>query len=514
MKEVKYKHIEEERLTLLYLILGYPIQQIMTMVSRALNTIKSYKNKILEWEEANGKTLTEELFKQWTDDDIHHFLHSSGYHHSGKAVPTNWEYWHAKITSKGGTIFHTWVLYCKSINNKEKHISYEQFRKLYQQWRGTTKDSVALDHVPGEEVQVDFSGDKASYINPNTLETVWLELFVAVFPFSCFTFAYAVPDQSMRSWIKCFIELFKFVGMKGLKIVNDNLRAAMKESVKRIGDKGKPTQGFRAVITHYSSSLAPARSYKSKDKAQGENHVLISQREILFYLEEVQCYSIEEVNFHIQKLLMKLNSREYKDGREGSRWVAFREKEFIASKRFQGRHYEISEYRKSRVLLASGIKEGKTQYIPPKNWVGSQVSVRVTDTELICTRNGFDELRFKLEPTMKLVRHPGAVEDRERLGMGMLYEDAINWAKLLDKHVVSWIDYNYEGLSKTDPQNGRFCVKLQIYARQYGKENFIKALQFAWQGGYYAISEVHNLLKSKAYLSSPHPTQTELPFVD
>ncbi len=64
----------------------------------------------------------------------------------------------------------------------------------------------------GEKVFVDFSGFKPEIKNPVTGEITKVELFVGVLGASNFTFAYAVHNQTLESWINCHIKMFVFSG--------------------------------------------------------------------------------------------------------------------------------------------------------------------------------------------------------------------------------------------------------------------------------------------------------------
>lgn len=59
--------------------------------------------------------------------------------------------------------------------------------------------------LPGQAVMVDYSGDGLPALIGS--EHVELQIFVAVLPYSGYTFAYATPDQTRKSWLHSIREM-------------------------------------------------------------------------------------------------------------------------------------------------------------------------------------------------------------------------------------------------------------------------------------------------------------------
>ena len=51
---------------------------------------------------------------------------------------------------------------------------------MLNEWEMQDKATMRLTHTPGEKLFIDFSGDKPSWINPETGELMTPELYVAV----------------------------------------------------------------------------------------------------------------------------------------------------------------------------------------------------------------------------------------------------------------------------------------------------------------------------------------------
>ena len=59
--------------------------------------------------------------------------------------------------------------------------------------------------LPGQAVMVDYSGDGLPALIGG--EHIELQVFVAVLPYSGYTFAYVTPDQTRKSWLHSIREM-------------------------------------------------------------------------------------------------------------------------------------------------------------------------------------------------------------------------------------------------------------------------------------------------------------------
>jgi transposase len=83
-------------------------------------------------------------------------------------------------------------------------LKYTAFCVRYQRWRATVGADVtlALDHEPGDQLFVDYSGDPAHITDPSTGERRPMQLFVAVWGFSHYLYAEATPTQNTEDWLR------------------------------------------------------------------------------------------------------------------------------------------------------------------------------------------------------------------------------------------------------------------------------------------------------------------------
>jgi transposase len=58
---------------------------------------------------------------------------------------------------------------------------------------------MVLAHKAGEKLFIDFAGKKLSYIEKDTGEVIYCQVFAACLPYSDYSFAMAVPSQSIET---------------------------------------------------------------------------------------------------------------------------------------------------------------------------------------------------------------------------------------------------------------------------------------------------------------------------
>ena len=145
-----------------------------------------------------------------------------------------------------------------------------QFEALLYRYRLKTKAVGHVEHYAGDQMYVDFAGDRLAIVEPETGEKRKVEVFVAILPCSHYTYCEAVWSQKKEDLIKASENALHFYGGVPLAIVPDNLKSAVTSS-----DRHEPViqEDFAAFAEHYGMAVYPARVRKPKDKALVENAV-------------------------------------------------------------------------------------------------------------------------------------------------------------------------------------------------------------------------------------------------
>ena len=175
---------------------------------------------------------------------------------------------------------------------KEYHSEYpdglqlSSFKRAVRQYKFHIKVVGHVKHYTADQMYVDFAGDRLEVVDEMTGETKKAEVFVAILPFSHYTYCEAVWSQRKEDLIKgCENAMLYFEGAPAA-IVPDNLKAAVTRS-----DRNEPVinDDFAAFAEHYGCAVYPARVHHPKDKALVENAVKLLYRSVYLDIEGIYC---------------------------------------------------------------------------------------------------------------------------------------------------------------------------------------------------------------------------------
>ena len=102
-----------------------------------------------------------------------------------------------------------------------------QFKYYFEKALRKKSFSEIIRHKPGEEAEVDWTGDPARWTDPDTGEIVTGWLFVGVLPFSGYGYAEVFPDMKLPNWIAAHVHMFEYFGGTTRTLVCDNLKTGV-----------------------------------------------------------------------------------------------------------------------------------------------------------------------------------------------------------------------------------------------------------------------------------------------
>ena len=129
--------------------------------------------------------------------------------------------------------------------------------------------------IPGEEIEIDYSGDSIPFVSPATEKPIGTELFVASLPFSQKFYAEFSLSQRLQSCLMSTVNMFSFFGGVPKFLIVDNMKTAVNKY-----HKYDPflNRSFLDMANHYKTGIAPARPYTPTDKPSVERAVGIIQQ--------------------------------------------------------------------------------------------------------------------------------------------------------------------------------------------------------------------------------------------
>ena len=131
---------------------------------------------------------------------------------SDRKMP-NTEYVRKELLKNGVSKKLLWMEYLEECRlSGEKPLMYSQYCWYLQEAEMKRRASMHIPRKPGEQVEVDWAGDSAQIIDPDTGEITNAYVFVGVLSFSQYTYAEAFPNKKQTAWINAHVHMFQFFG--------------------------------------------------------------------------------------------------------------------------------------------------------------------------------------------------------------------------------------------------------------------------------------------------------------
>lgn len=256
-------------------------------------------------------------------------------------------------------------------------LMYSQFCYYVQQDEQKRHATMHINRKPGEQIEVDWAGDPAYIIDPDTGEVTPAYLFVGVLTYSQYPYVEAFINEKQRSWITAHVRMYEYFGGVTRLLVPDNTKTAV------IHSKDWYTQELNTIYhemaEHYGTAIIPARVRAPKDKPNVEGTVGVISTWITAALRNEQFFSLAELNQAIRKKLKEFANRPFQK-KEGSRYEIFRDEEQPLLAKLPTTPYELAEWKQATVQFNYHISVDGMLYSVPYEFIKRKVDVRVTDT--------------------------------------------------------------------------------------------------------------------------------------
>ena len=372
---------------------------------------------------------------------------------------------------------------------KEYHAEYpdglqlSSFKRAVRQYKFHIKVVGHVEHYAADQMYVDFAGDRLEVVDEMTGETKKAEVFVAVLPFSHYTYCEAVWSQRKEDLIRgCENAMQYFEGVPAA-IVPDNLKAAVIRS-----DRNEPVinDDFAAFAEHYGCAVYPARVRHPKDKALVENTVKLLYRSVYLDIEGMTFSSLDGLNAAIRISLLDFNEK-VMAGREVSR----------------KKRYVMKERKLMTVGKNSYVSLFRHHYSVPKEYVGRRVTILYdADTveiycgmSLVATHDRCDiPYTYSWKKEHNLPGHYGPY-DKD-------LEELFQRASEIDNIVLNYLR-EVEHVMQYPPKAFRSCRGILTLEKKYGRDRLVAACACAdqrLQYGYQALREVLELGEDAEFL--------------
>ena len=281
---------------------------------------------------------------------------------------------HREMQRQGVTLTLLWLEYCDQCK-AEGAVPYQstQFNKYYSDYLNRINATMHLNHKPGEILQVDWAGDTAAIVDPETGEIIPAYVFVATLPCSAYSYVEAFLSMDQEAWTTAHVNAFNYFGGVARMIQCDNLKTGVE---KHGHQEIILNRAYQELAEHYATAIVPARVRAPKDKAAVEGTVGIISTYIIAALRNRQFFSLQELNEAVWDRLESFNHKPFQK-RDGSRATAFTEEQpFLRP--LPAHPYELAIWKVASVGPNYHIAVDRMNYSVPFEYIRQKVDVRVT----------------------------------------------------------------------------------------------------------------------------------------
>ncbi|MCR5457270.1 MAG: IS21 family transposase [Clostridiales bacterium] len=374
----------------------------------------------------------------------------------------------------------------------QKPLMYSQFCYYIQKDEEKHRATMHINRKPGEEIEVDWAGDPAHIIDPNTGELIEAKIFVGVLSYSQYTYVEAFPNEQTPAWIKAHIHMFNYFGGVTKMLVPDNTKTAVNHTKEWYTQELNKT--YHELAEHYGTAIMPARVRKPKDKPNAEGNVGHASTWIVAALRHEQFFSFEELNKAIRKKLEHYNSEKFQK-KEGSRKQLFVEDEEPNLIPLPAAPYELSEWKVATVQYNYHVFFDGMYYSVPYNYIGQKVNLRTTDS-MVEVFLGQDRIASHRRLYGRLGQYSTVTEHMPEDHRKYLEWNGNRfraWAKGIGTSTYAVVDSMLTS-AKIEQQSYRSCMGLLKMADKYSKTRLesacSKALEYTKTPSYKVIKNI------------------------
>lgn len=247
--------------------------------------------------------------------------------------------------------------------SSEEPLMYSQFCYYIQKDEEKRRATMHIPRKPGEQIEVDWAGDPAHIIDPDTGEITDAWIFVGVLTYSQYAFVKAYMNEKTDNWIKAHVQMFDFFGGVTPMLVSDNCTTAVNHKKSDWYNTALNTT-YHEMAEHYNLAILPARVRKPKDKPNVEGSVGKISTWITAALRNEQFFSLAELNASIREKLDAYNARKFQK-KECSRLSLFLGEEMPLLAPLPATPFELAEWKQATVQFNYHIAVDRMFYSVP-----------------------------------------------------------------------------------------------------------------------------------------------------
>lgn len=388
-------------------------------------------------------------------------------------LQSRFEYFEAELKKTGVTRRLLWEEYLKDYPDGYRYTRFCYFLSERDKKNGAV---MRLVHLPGEELQVDFAGNKLHYIDKHTGEVIECDVLVCVMPYSHFMYAVALPSQKQADFVGGLVKALHYMGAVSQLVKCDNLKSAVIKP-----DRYTPefTQAMEYFAEHYGTIAMATRVAKPRDKASVEKAVDICYKRIYAPLRNQNFYSLNELN-HAVFAQLELHNDMPLQGKEYSRRQRYMEEELPKMKALPQEAYCIkrSTWSKAGKNYHVILGEDRHSYSVSYRLIGRRMKLIYT-TDEVEIYDGADRVavhkrNFRKYGYTTLKDHMPENHKRAIESGGYTSEDFMNEARMIGPFTTGIVEKMLKRVLYVQHSFG-MCQALKRMKKTYGKDRLENA---------------------------------------
>ena len=420
----------------------------------------------------------------------------------------DFEYVRKELLRNGVTKKLLWIEYLEECRQAgDEPLMYSQFCHYIQQDEEKRRATMHVPRKPGEQVEVDWAGDPAQIIDPDTGEITKAWIFIGVMTYSQYTYAEAFVNQQEAAWIKAHVHMYEYFGGVARVLVPDNASTAV-DHKDYDWYSPKLIRVYHEMAEHYNTAIVPARIRRPKDKPNAEGSVGIISTWITAALRNEQFFSLAELNKAIRVKLREFVHRPFQK-KEGSRYEIFMREELPLLAKLPTTPYELAEWKSATVQFNYHISIGGMLYSVPYEFIKRKVDVRITDSvvEIFYNHNriaSHRRLYGRKGQYSTVTEH--MPEDHQKY-LEWNGDRFRKWAQKIGSNTYKVVDAILTS-QRVEQQSYRSCMGLLKLANKYSDQRLEaackKALTYTASPSYKSVKNILAAGKDKDGISDPN----------
>ena len=145
---------------------------------------------------------------------------------------------------------------------------YSAFKRAVRRCRYQARAIGHVEHMAGDQMYVDYAGDKLEVVDAETGEVRSVEVFVAILPCSHYTYCEAVWSQRKEDLIAACENALHFFGGVPMAIVPDNLKPAVTRSDRNEPIINEEFAAFAEFFAEQRTSSSQALQERARASSQ------------------------------------------------------------------------------------------------------------------------------------------------------------------------------------------------------------------------------------------------------